>query len=372
MFKASYTHFMTGLKILKNGGFHRTENPIVNLLCPFKMTNSRLLIGLLFLSVISVLNNSCSKEQAAAKISFPANKAFAVFVDASDVVWVGTDKGLVSFYDGHWKTHPGNGTEPVVKICKYNGNRLTQAALMLTTGSDIFLASCKNDSVFTYLKTENQYPSNTKVTSLIAGRGNENWISSSINIGCLTRDKWYFTDDWGDLTIAPVISIAAQSDGWVFAGTSGKGVGRYKYDELTDAISGASYYTSEWTILPSDTILCILTDANNGQWIGTPQGLAYHQVWETKKGWTVYTIKEGLASNRIQAIAADKDGKIWVGTDSGVSHFDGKTWKNVPASSDSGINHVNDIAIDSKGIVWAATDSGVSSYNGTNWLNYKK
>ncbi|HVU96484.1 MAG TPA: histidine kinase [Puia sp.] len=71
-------------------------------------------------------------------------------------------------------------------------------------------------------------------------------------------------------------------------------------------------------------------------------------------GYAHYDISEGLAGSTVYCIAQDRDGFIWVGTETGVSRFDGTHFHNYTA-----IDGLPDVEIlemfgDSKGRVWMA------------------
>ena len=80
--------------------------------------------------------------------------------------------------------------------------------------------------------------------------------------------------------------------------------------------------------------------------------------------------QSGLASNNVRAIAIDGAGRVWAGTDRGVSVFDGSTWTTYNADN-SGLssNYIQAIAIDGEGKIWVVT-GGVSVFNGTTWTTY--
>jgi ligand-binding sensor domain-containing protein len=89
----------------------------------------------------------------------------------------------------------------------------------------------------------------------------------------------------------------------------------------------------------------------------------------TSLKWTMYTTKDGLANNNIHAIAIDASDDIWIGTDYGVSKFDGANWTNYTAFGGS---QVLAITIDKEGVKWFGTNGeGIVSLNGTNWNYYK-
>jgi ligand-binding sensor domain-containing protein len=71
-------------------------------------------------------------------------------------------------------------------------------------------------------------------------------------------------------------------------------------------------------------------------------------------GYTHYDVTDGLAGSTVYCITQDKDGFIWVGTESGVSRFDGTHFKNF--TTDDGLPDVEVLKMftDSKGRVWMA------------------
>lgn len=72
------------------------------------------------------------------------------------------------------------------------------------------------------------------------------------------------------------------------------------------------------------------------------------------KGWTSYGVADGLLSNDIWCVAADRMGRRWVGTDRGVGVM-------LPAGDGyevlkyRGVRWVRDIVIDKSGRAWCAT-----------------
>jgi ligand-binding sensor domain-containing protein len=213
---------------------------------------------------------------------------------------------------------------------------------------------------------------NNKVKDIRVNAQGERWIATDKGLSIFRGTKWYSETAWGDLVSNPVISLDSRNDGWIFAGTNGLGVARFKYDESIDGITGASFYNKEWSGLHSDTILCIYVDQDDHQWFGTTAGVAYHSDWETKTGWISFSVEDGLVNNHVQAIAEDKNGLIWFGTANGVSSLDGDRWKSYN-TADGLVNPcVNDIDVSDDGTIWFATNGGLSALNGTVWKNYTR
>jgi len=70
--------------------------------------------------------------------------------------------------------------------------------------------------------------------------------------------------------------------------------------------------------------------------------------------YTHYDITEGLAGSTAYCITQDKDGFLWVGTETGVSRFDGTHFKNFTTADGLPDIEVLQIFGDSKGRVWMA------------------
>lgn len=65
-----------------------------------------------------------------------------------------------------------------------------------------------------------------------------------------------------------------------------------------------------------------------------------------------FTTSEGLAGDNVYSIAQDKDGFIWIATETGVSRFDGHSFKNYTVRDGLPSNDVNWFYVDSKNRVW--------------------
>jgi ligand-binding sensor domain-containing protein/two-component sensor histidine kinase len=66
-----------------------------------------------------------------------------------------------------------------------------------------------------------------------------------------------------------------------------------------------------------------------------------------------YTTKEGLPSNSIYRTVIDKKGFLWIAGETGVSRYDGRTFKNYFTTQGLPDNEVTELIIDSSGRLWA-------------------
>ncbi|WP_276483419.1 hybrid sensor histidine kinase/response regulator transcription factor [Paraflavitalea pollutisoli] len=88
-------------------------------------------------------------------------------------------------------------------------------------------------------------------------------------------------------------------------------------------------YTQTNSQLPSDKVQAMLRDSKGHIWIGTfGEGLSYYD--EQQKNFITYTEKDGLQNNTIYQVIEDRNGLIWVSTNTGISSFDpiNKTFRN--------------------------------------------
>jgi len=72
-----------------------------------------------------------------------------------------------------------------------------------------------------------------------------------------------------------------------------------------------------------------------------------------------YTVADGLAGDQVSAIIQDRQGFLWIGTRTGLSRFDGVSFRSFDTRD--GLPHagVHDIVEDSAGSLWFATGGGL-------------
>ena len=87
-----------------------------------------------------------------------------------------------------------------------------------------------------------------------------------------------------------------------------------------------------------------------------------------------YNAKDGLASGDVEALQGDAEGNLWIGCRAGgVSLYDGTSFVNFN-SKDSGLvsEQIWDLKVAPDGAIWVGTDSGVSRYEPRTFINYTK
>ena len=95
-------------------------------------------------------------------------------------------------------------------------------------------------------------------------------------------------------------------------------------------------------------------DADGRLWFACPQGIGC-----LDKEWTLYTGKEGLPYNEFTSAKMAKADDIWLGTQKGAIHYDGKTWEYRQGLRWVPADKINEIAVSATGDAWIATDKGL-------------
>lgn len=84
-----------------------------------------------------------------------------------------------------------------------------------------------------------------------------------------------------------------------------------------------------------------------------------------------YSSSNGLPSNEVYKVQADKQGYLWFATDRGVSRFDGSRFITYSVNDGIGTNVVNDIIIAPNGDLWVVGDAKkLYRYNGKGFEAY--
>ena len=197
-----------------------------------------------------------------------------------------------------------------------------------------------------------------------------------------------------------VLAFTKSRDGSLWIGTNGGGFGIYAHGSLL------SYSVKEG--LPSDTVTAFGETADGTMWIGTSGGLCTYRggkiervslsgmapaaaytlaieqigetVWVGTRGGGLlafrngrparaYTVADGLASDGVFSLRADRDGSLWIGTNKGLNRMkDGviTTIRGVPE------DQLTAILRDSDGVLWVGGYSlGLfRSADGEHFTNY--
>jgi ligand-binding sensor domain-containing protein len=99
----------------------------------------------------------------------------------------------------------------------------------------------------------------------------------------------------------------------------------------------------------------LATSPDGRMWIGTEQGVSTFDG----ENWTHYTREDGLNGDRVISIAVNDDGVVYLGTNEGISRFDGETWGTYVIPEEAAGIGVKSIALDLDGSLWFGSTNGL-------------
>ena len=102
-------------------------------------------------------------------------------------------------------------------------------------------------------------------------------------------------------------------------------------------------------------------------WIATYGGVFYQK----DTAWGLFTDKDGLPDSKVNDIIADKSGRVWLGTESGVCLFDKGDF--IKFEDAAVVSNVSVLFEDSRGYIWAGgkfNNEGVSVFDGIRWRTF--
>lgn len=115
----------------------------------------------------------------------------------------------------------------------------------------------------------------------------------------------------------------------------------------------------------SRNVHCSLLDKKGNLWFGTTgEGIYKYDG----KYFTQFTVDNGLCNNYIYSMLQDKYENIWMGTENGITIFDGQQFICVPDLSST--ITIWTMMEDQHGTIWLGTDEGVLCYDGKSFTRF--
>jgi len=167
---------------------------------------------------------------------------------------------------------------------------------------------------------------------------------------------------WTNFQLNTSVHALAFKGGEVWVGTEG---GLLRYDLAAEAVV-ARYDSGSG--LRSDNVMVLEHAPDGGMWVGTHGGGLTH-ISDTGR-WTTHSVPD-LGDPFVYQVAADVNGNgYWVATWSGLSHFDGRTWRTYTEADGLVDDWVYAMVQDADGTLWLGTEGGVSAFNGKTWRTW--
>jgi hypothetical protein len=136
------------------------------------------------------------------------------------------------------------------------------------------------------------------------------------------------------------------------------------------SLGAQTTYSQHFTIndgLPSNIVYCFFKDSRGIFWIGTENGLVKYDGYTFQS----FTSENGLAGNSIWDIKEDQEHNLWIACNGdGLSKFDGKKFLNYSEKNGLVDNRIRTLYFSKNGILHIGTEHGLSIWNGDKFYNY--
>lgn len=310
-------------------------------------------------------------------------------VEDGDTIWLATQNGLVAYADGEatiFTTTNSPLSENRIDAVAADG----AGAIWLTSADTLYRTD--GDTWDTYDAGARNFPAGRLIGLDVSSNGTI-WIGSDQTQLCrfdpgVEGCIGFYTGEDGMAT-APLTSLTIDSGGEVYYTTAGGGISTFDgttwrelviagettpgntIHDISQAADGALWlagnggasrffpdseepgqmYTPGNSPLPSVNVNVIFPTAS-GVWFGTESATFFDGVT-----WTTYGAEDGLTGTAVQAITADAQNRIWLGTNAGLSIWTGSTFFNLTSSN--GLPSEDITALQSDGnAVWIGTRGG--------------
>ncbi len=324
-----------------------------------------------------------------AKDGIPNPTVYALYHNAANhALWVGTKGGLCRYLDGHFETYgvaDGLSNGQVLSIAEDREGDLW-------VGTADGLNRFRDDKFFS-LGTKNGLL-NGMVTCVLQARDGSIWIGTDGGgVSRWTKHGIVNITRKDGLPSDTVDTLWQDPDGTIWMGLDSGGLVKWKSGRLTRFMASDKRLTNTaitcmlrdgagtlWvgcangvfrieggraTLLTrkdglsGDTVTCLLEDRKrDGLWLGTDAGgLDFYRGG----AFSVYTTRQGLVNDDVNALYEEADGTLWVGTMGGLSRLRGDHFANVTRLQGLFSDTVFTILPGRDGRFWMSCNKGVFS-----------
>src|ERR1700722_17158953 len=131
------------------------------------------------------------------------------------------------------------------------------------------------------------------------------------------------------------------------------------------------YSRTVWTQengLPQDRIRTITQTADGYLWLGTDEGVTRFDGYDFVD---FNSNNSGLPSNSVTALAAGGDGSLWIGMPNGLTRYKDQRLRNYTHADGLANNSVTFLFVDHAKIVWIVAGGALCRFDGAKFTNFR-
>ena len=309
-------------------------------------------------------------------ISF--NSVSSVFVDNTDMLWVGTTGMGIDYYD------PRSNKFNVLKIIPQEHTRTASfsvRSILEDNAGDVWIGAevlykweRKTGKIISFEKSSNDPTTfgNTIVFSMIQCYNGDIWAATTEGLFRYNPQSGqqklfkYNADQINGLPQPEVYAVFQDLDSTIWIATE-------KYlSKLTDPVKGTfhsvSYHSA--STFYEQVRPVIFQNANREMWLGTKYGLLlFNPKTETFDLFENHPDQpNSMNNNLIKSICADPlypERYLWIGTNGGLNRYDRETKTFFYYTEESGLpnNVIYAVLSDEQNNLWLSTNKGISRFN---------
>jgi ligand-binding sensor domain-containing protein/signal transduction histidine kinase len=264
-------------------------------------------------------------------------------------LWLGGDNGLARF-DGVRFVQFGSAELHGAPVRSLFGDR--SGRLWIGTGGGGLVRF--DAGRFTTFRKQQGLPDDS-ISALAEDQDGQLWVGTEAGLAVFHNGQFVPSGE-NELQGKPITLLCRDRQGNMWVGATSSGIFRFKSGKFTELID------SSLQDLLRDPH-CLLVDAGGHLWIGAGDDFVLYQE---NNQWHRYRIPRHSGQPYVKVLAEEFDGTVWAGSVSeGLFQFKGGKLKAVDAGSGLSDNRVKSLFVDREGKLWVGTDSGL------NRLRYK-
>ena len=307
------------------------------------------------------------------RVNLSHNTVVDVFIDRTQVLWVGTKKGLNHFdtYDKGFElfgTLSFDKTQSTLTGIRGDGQNIW----LSTMGGGLFLFDRKNEAFREYnIPNSRGNNLNEFVQKLFLDSKGIIWLGTAgagvikvdpndpaNRLGTVRKYRQYSKSSPAQISDDYIMSLEESADGGMWIGTWSGGLNKITKEGKTLKIKS--------DLLNSIPIVALYEDESGKLWVGTRgKGLYLLKIEgeeiQNELAYTYLPEQSPISNDFITTIHKDDSGVLWVGTEDGLNYFDARSrafeiHKEVDGEK---LNQISGLLSDDAGNLWVANIEGV-------------